>query len=56
MFGGKLEAGRIVGSIEMMVPVSGEMVMVAGETTRLSSLSNMTARVETRVISETSES
>ena len=50
VLGGKLEAGRMVGRIETMVPVCGERVMVAGETMRLFSLSNMTARVETRTV------
>jgi hypothetical protein len=47
---GKLEGGRTVGSIDRMVPDSGEMVIVAGETTRLFSASKMTALLETRTV------
>lgn len=40
----------MVGRMDMMVPVCGEIVMVAGDKTRFSSLSKMTARVETRTV------
>jgi hypothetical protein len=40
----------------MMVPVCGETVKVAGDTTRLFSLSKMTARVDTKTISGMLES
>ena len=56
VFGGKLEAGKMVGRMEMMVPVCGERVRVAGETMRLFSLSKMTARLETRTVSGMLES
>lgn len=39
------------GRMLIMVPVCEEMSMVAGETTRLLSLSKTTARVETRAVS-----
>lgn len=56
MFGGKLDGGSIDGRIDMMVPVWGERVRVAGETTRLLSLSKMTALVETNTVRGTLES
>ncbi len=46
----------MVGRIEMIVPVCVEIVMVAGETTRLLSLSKITARDETRAVSGMFES
>lgn len=56
VFGGKLDCGRIEGSMEIMVPVCGEIVIVAGETTSLFSLSNITARLETRTVNGILES
>jgi len=56
VFGGKLDGGSIDGRIDKMVPVWGEMVRVAGEMTRLLSLSKMTALVETRTVSGLLES
>jgi hypothetical protein len=54
--GGKLVAGRTVGRIEMIVPVCGDIVRVAGETIRLLSWSYMTAREDTKTVSGILES
>lgn len=56
VFGGKLEGGRIVGRMEIIVPVCGESVRVAGEMMRLLFSSKMTAREETRTVSGMFES
>lgn len=56
MFGGKLEGGRTVGKMDIILPVEGEIVMVAGETMRLSFSSKMTALEETRTVGCNGES
>ena len=48
--GGKEEAGRTAGSMEMILPVEGDTDIVAGERTRLSSGSVSTALVDTRTV------
>lgn len=52
-FGGKLDAGRTVASMDMIFPVTGDTVIVAGDTVRLSFSSGITAREDTRTVTGT---
>jgi hypothetical protein len=47
---GKLDWGRMSGMTDMILPVTGEMAMVAGVRRRVSSGRVMTAREETRTV------